>query len=242
MSMREVPTFLLVHGSWHGPWCWDLLRPALTRLGHASVAVDLPSCGVNPARLGTYADDARIVSETAAAIQGDVVVVGHSYGGAVISEATFEANVRRLVFLGAFMPDSGRSYVSYLPPGPLPPYVGMRDDGTFAVPDGKAHEHFYADCAPDLSAWATGHLRLQSQAVLGPPVTDASWRSIPSTYVVTTQDQALPPDFQRMFAAQADEVREFASSHSPFLSRPDDLAELLVSVAAQRNGLLKRAG
>jgi pimeloyl-ACP methyl ester carboxylesterase len=239
--MREMPTFLLVHGSWHGSWCWDLLRPALQRRGHASFTVDLPSCGTNPAELGTYADDVRTVSEAAAAIAGDVVVVGHSYGGAAVSEARFGDNVRRLVFLCAFMPDSGRSYVSYLPPGPLPPYVGMRDDGTFAVPDGKAHEHFYADCAPGLSAWATARLRPQSQAVLGPPVTAASWRSIPSTYVVTTQDQALPPDFQRMFAAQADEVREFASSHSPFLSRPDDLAELLISVAHGRNDLLRRA-
>ena len=239
--MREVPTFLLVHGSWHGPWCWDLLAPALERRGHASVAVDLPSCGSDPANLGDLADDARTVSEAAAAISGDVIVVGHSYGGAVVSEAVFGDNARRLVFLCAFMPDTGRSYVSYLPEGPLPPYVGLRDDGTFAVPDGQAHEHFYADCAPDLSDWATARLRLQSQAVLGPAVTRASWRSIPNSYVVTLHDDALPPDFQRMFAAQADDVREFASSHSPFLSRPDDLAELLISIAHGRDGLLKRA-
>jgi pimeloyl-ACP methyl ester carboxylesterase len=235
-------TFLLVHGSWHGPWCWDYLKPALDRLGYASQTVSLPSCGTDRAALRGFADDAAAVSSAAAAIQGDVVVVGHSYGGAVISEATYGPNVKRLVYLGAFMPDKGRSYVSYLPPGPLPPYVGLRDDGTMAVPEGASVPHFYADCTPEIAAWATAQLRMQSQAVLGPENTRAAWREIPSAYIVLTQDQALPPDFQRMLAQQAGDVREFVSSHSPFLSRPDDLAELLVSIAEGRNGLLKRAG
>lgn len=239
--MREVPTFLLVHGSWHGPWCWDLLRPALERRGYQSVTVDLPSCSTDPASLGTLADDARIVSEAAAAISGDVVIVGHSYGGAVISEASYGPKAKRLVYLGAFMPDTGRTFVSYLPPGDLPPYVGLRDDGSSAVPDGQSVPALYADCDPALAAWATGQLRYQSQSIFGHPITQAAWRSIPSTYLLLTQDNALPPDFQRMFAVQADEVREFASSHSPFLSRPDDLAELLISVAHGRNGLLQRA-
>lgn len=224
--------FLLVHGSWHGPWCWDLLRPELEARGHRSTVVDLPSCGgTADGSLGTYEDDAAAVSVAAAALEGPVVVVGHSYGGAVISAATFPSTVSRLVFLGAFMPDSARSYVSYLPPGPLPPYVGLRDDGTMTVPDGRARPAFYLDCPDDLAAWAESQLRPQSQAVLGPEVTVASWRSIPSTYVVLTEDQALPPDFQRMFAAQATDTVEFASSHSPFLSRPRDLAALFDTLA-----------
>ncbi|MDP3899152.1 MAG: alpha/beta hydrolase [Mesorhizobium sp.] len=236
-----MPTFLLVHGSWHGPWCWDLLRPALERRGYGSVTIDLPSCGADPARLGTLADDAATVSAAAAAIPGDVVVVGHSYGGAVITEATYGPNVRRLVYLGAFMPDTGRTFVSYLPPGDFPPYVGLRDDGSSAVPDGQSVPAFYADCDPGLANWATGQLRLQSQRIFGHPITTAAWRSLPSTYLVLTQDNALPPDFQRMFAAQASEVREFVSSHSPFLSRPDDLAELLISIAAGKVEM-KRTG
>jgi pimeloyl-ACP methyl ester carboxylesterase len=235
-------TFLLVHGSWHGPWCWDYLKPALDRLGYAAKTVSLPSCGNDIAVLGDLKDDANLVASAAAAIAGEVIVVGHSYGGAVLSEATFGGNVRRLVFLAAFMPDTGRNYVSYLPPGPLPPYVGLRDDGTFAVPAGESLNAFYLDCSPEIAAWANEQLRPQSQKVLGHEITKASWHDIASTYVVTTQDHALPPDFQRMFAAQADDVREFASSHSPFLSRPDDLAALFVSIAEGRNGLLKRAG
>lgn len=239
--MSEVPTFLLVHGSWHGPWCWDLLAPALERRGHRSVSVDLPSCGTDPARLAGLGDDAAVVSAAAASIAGPVVVVGHSYGGAVISEARYGGNVQRLVYLGAFMPDTGRTFVSYLPEGPLPPYVGLREDGASQVPEGQSNIAFYADCNPDLAAWATSRLRLQSQAIFGHPITEAAWRSVPSTYLLLTQDMALPPDFQRMFAVQADELREFASSHSPFLSRPDDLAELLVDVARGRKGQEKRA-
>jgi pimeloyl-ACP methyl ester carboxylesterase len=239
--MREVPTFLLVHGSWHGPWCWDHVVPALKRRGYEAKTVSLPSCGTEPGKLGTFADDAATVSKAAAAIGGDVVVVGHSYGGAVITEATYGPNLQRLVYLAAFMPDTGRTYVSYLPPGPLPPYVGMNGDGTFSVPAGQARPAFYLDCTPEIARWAEGKLRVQSQQVLGQAITDAAWRRHPTTYVLTTQDQALPPDFQRMFAAQADEVREFASSHSPFLSRPDDFAELLIDIARAGNGSMRKA-
>ncbi|MEZ4552858.1 MAG: alpha/beta hydrolase [Dehalococcoidia bacterium] len=227
----SATTFLLVHGAWHGPWCWDLLIPEIEARGHAAVAVQLPSCDPDAAALGGYQEDAEAVSAAAAAIDGHVVIVAHSYGGAVISEATFDGRVRRLVFLCAFMPDNGRSYVSYLPPGGLPPYVGLREDGTSAVPAGLGRIHFYGDCSPEVAAWAESRLRPQSQSVLDPTAGYASWRNIPSAYILCTLDQALPPDFQRMFAAQADEVIEMESSHSPMLSRPGELADILVRLA-----------
>lgn len=223
------PSFLLVHGSWHGPWCWGPLQAALRERGHESATVALPSVGGDLASLGGFADDARAVSEAAAGMAGDLVVVGHSYGGAVISEARFGPKVKRLVFLAAFMPDSGRAYTSYLPPGPLPPYVGLRDDGLMSVPPGQALPCFYHDCTPETAAWAEQQLRPQAQQVLGGVVNQASWRTIPSTYVVATQDRALPPDFQRQFVAQATTSVEIDASHSPMLSRPDALAALLIS-------------
>ena len=226
--MSEQPIFLLVHGSWHGPWCFELLEAELARRGAVAKSVSLPSVGCDTERLGTFGDDARVVTAAAASMPGPVVVVGHSYGGAVVSEATFGPNVKRLVFLGAFMPDTGRGYVSYLPPGPLPPYVELREDGTFAVPHEQATPFFYADCPPDIAAAATMRLCPQSQQVMAETITDAAWRSHPSTYVVLTDDRVLPPDLQRMFAAQAGEIRELESSHSPFLSKPAELAELLI--------------
>lgn len=224
-----MTTFLLVHGSWHGPWCWDLLQPELTARGARSATVDLPSCGTDPASLGTLADDARVVGDAAASLDDDVVVVAHSYGGVPTTEATYARNVRRLIYLAAFMPDTGRNYVSYLPPGPLPPYVGLREDGSFEVPQGQSKTAFYADCTDEVAGWAEAQLRLQSQAVMAPGITAAAWHDLPTTYIVTTQDQALPPDFQGMFAQQADKVYHFEASHSPMLSRPADLADLLIS-------------
>lgn len=229
--MTRPATLLLVPGSWHGPWCFEPLIDALRERGRRAVAVALPSVGDDAAALGGYADDADAVTAAAAAIDGPVVVVAHSYGGAATAEARFGPQVRRLVYLGAFMPDTGRSYVSYLPPGPLPPYVGIRGDGTFAVPAGRAIPHFYADCTPEVASWAVSRLRPQASRVTEPVVTVASWRSIPTTYVVLTDDRAVPPGLQRAFAVQAQQVVEFASSHSPFLSRPGDLADLLVGIA-----------
>lgn len=228
--MATEPTFLLVHGSWHGPWCFEPLQAALRQRGVDSIAVALPSVGTDVAHLGTLADDATVVTDAAAAIDGPVVVVGHSYGGAVITEGRWGPQVARLIYLGAFMPDTGRSYPSYLPPGPLPPYVEMRDDGTMVVPAGQAIEHFYADCSPETGRWAEARLRPQSQQVLQHAITAAAWRAVPSTYVMLTEDRAIPPDLQRMFAGQADDAREFVSSHSPFLSRPDDLAALFLEI------------
>ena len=229
--MSGSPTILLVHGSWHGPWCFEYLEAELARQGFAAKSVALPSVGSSPQDLGTFGDDARVVADAAAAIDGPVLVVGHSYGGAVVSEAAFAANLQRLVFLGAFMPDTGRSYVSYLPPGPLPPYVELRADGTFAVPEGQATPYFYPDCSLEIAEAAAQKLRPQSQQVMVPVIAEASWRNYPSTYVVLTQDRVLPPDLQRAFAAQANDIRELESSHSPFLSKPGELAALLIDIA-----------
>jgi pimeloyl-ACP methyl ester carboxylesterase len=227
-----APSFLFVHGSWHGPWTWNLVRPLLEARGHATAAVALPSMGSDPATLGGLAEDSAAIARSAGELPGEVVVVGHSYGGAPVSGAEFGSQVRRLIYLAAFMPDAGRPYVSYLPPGPLPPYVGMRDDGTFAVPEGQALPAFYSDCGEPLASWAEALLVPQSQKVLGVAAPVAAWRSIPSAYVLTTGDRALPPDFQRQFLPQADRVAEFDSSHSPMLSRPIDLTDLLVRLAA----------
>ena len=141
--MNEKPTFLLVHGSWHGSWVWDSLRPALLRHGYVSEVVDLPSCGPNAACLGGLPEDAAVVAAATQAIPGRVIVVGHSYGGPVLCEAQLGPNVSRLVFLSASMPDTGRLYMSYWPSGPAPTFVGLRDDGTTSVPPGEAVDAFY---------------------------------------------------------------------------------------------------
>jgi pimeloyl-ACP methyl ester carboxylesterase len=225
-------TFLLVHGSWHGSWCWERLVDALRLRGHRAITVDLPSVGDDPARLGGLPDDAGAVRDAAAGEPGEVIVVGHSYGGAVITEAAHPGNVTHLVYLGAFMPDTGRTFASYLPPGPLPAYVEQRADGTLAVPAGQARVAFYGHCDAGTAAWAEARLRVQSGAILGHPITDAAWRRIRSTYVVLGDDAAIPPGLQREFAVQATAAVELPSDHSPMLSQTAELAAVLADLAA----------
>ena len=177
--MNETPTFLLVHGSWHGPWCWESLQAGLAKRGFASNAPELPSCGADAAKLKGLAEDAETVAGAAASIKGDVIVVGHSYGGAVISEAAHPANVRQLVFLGAFMPDIGRPFPSYFLPGPLPAYVVLNDDGSCSAADAGAESAFYHDCAPEFASASRKKLVRQSQSVMSYAPTRAAWRGIP---------------------------------------------------------------
>src|SRR5690348_15509027 len=113
--MVDKPQVLLVHGAWHGSWCWDRVRAALDRQAITTTAIDLPSCGRDPARLGGLADDAAAIAAAAAAISGDVVICAHSYGGVPLTEASLGPNVRRVVFLAAFMPTEGASLVSHFP-------------------------------------------------------------------------------------------------------------------------------
>ena len=237
--MRETPTLLLVHGSWHGAWCWEKLTPELDRRGIAWRTVELPCVGTDTAKLGTVADDTATIEAAAQAIPGDVVIVAHSYGGIPTTDARFGANVKHLIYLGAFMPDVGKALVDYLPPGPLPPFVVGRPDGATEVNLPLAVDTFYADCDAATAQWATGHLRLHNGVCNVTPVSRASWRDIASTYIVLTEDHASPPFMQREFAKQATQVREMQTSHSPFLSRPAELADLLAEVAGSAEAVRK---
>lgn len=229
----SIATLLLVHGAWHGPWCWQPVQDALARRGRKSATVALPSVGREPGRLGGLLEDIQALQDAAAALAGPTVIVGHSYGGIVVGGAVLPSQVRRLAFLGAFMPDAGRSLVSYLPPGPLPAFVQPRDDGCSEVNLEVADAAFYADCDPATRAQAKAQLALHSTAAIVTPAPRASWRECPSTYIVLTQDQIIPVAAQRQMASQASESVDFDSSHSPMLSKPAELAEVLAALATR---------
>jgi pimeloyl-ACP methyl ester carboxylesterase len=231
-TATESPTFLLVHGSWHGPWCWDKLIPQLRHIGFAAATVALPSCGSDPATLGSIADDAAAIEAAVAAIDGDVVLVGHSYGGVAVTEALLDARVRHLVYVGAFMPDTAQMLTDLTPPGGLAPYITVHDGGFTTVDPALAIDAFFADCDPATARWAAERLGLHKAVNNITPVTRASWRDKTSTYVVLTEDHAWPASWQRKLAKQATYQREMPTSHSPFLSRPVELAALLRDAAA----------
>ena len=241
--MHGTPTVLLVHGSWHGPWCWEKLTPELDARGIPWATVTLPCVGDDPEALGGVADDARAIEAAAAKIAGDVVVLAHSYGGIPTTEARLPPSVKHLIYLGAFMPDVGQSLVDLLPPGPLPPFVRDNGDGTTSIAPEHAVAAFYADCAPADAQWAVGHLRRHNGICNVTPVTHASWREIPSTFILLTEDFACPTVTQRQTSPQAGRVIELKGSHSPFIARPGGLAGILeeVLVGLRGNGLRRSA-
>lgn len=234
-------TVALVHGAWHGAWCWDKVRLALTERDIRTVAIDLPGHGEDLSPLGGLYDDAAALSAMLDTIDGDVVVCGHSYGGAVITEGAAHPRTKHLVYLTAFQIEAGESCMSTAT-GEVGPDEGAselgaamqrHDDGTFTLDPEIAARVLYNDCSPDDVAWALVRLGPQHVDSLAQPATRAAWHDIPSTYVVCTDDLAVTPRLQRAMAKRAGEVVDWPTSHSPFLSQPDLVADLLAGLAAR---------
>lgn len=227
-SPLPTPTVVFVHGAWHGPWAWDQLRRNLPDLD--TRAVDLPSSGSDPDRLGDLYDDADILRAAVADVDGPVAVVAHSYGGMVATEALTEvSNVQQLVYLAAFVPDEGES-IDSLHGHQLPNWITVHE-GTHidATRPGRV---FYGDCPLHLARWAARQLTHQSVSSVRTPVTDPAWRYLPTTYLLTTRDRAIHPAAQAVMSARCDQVHRLRSDHSPMLSQPDALADLLSTVIA----------
>jgi pimeloyl-ACP methyl ester carboxylesterase len=192
-------TIVLVHGAWHGPWCWEFLVPHLLAQSLAVRALELPS--VNAAVPTGLAEDARHLSTVLSEVAGPVVLCGHSYGGMVISAAdTGQTDVRHLVYLCAYMTETGESVESSLQAaGERRPGHWIRTvaDGSTVVDADRAGALFYQDCPDAARDWAVGQLRPHWGRALSDPTGPPAWRRHPSTYVVCSEDQALSPGIQR---------------------------------------------
>ena len=237
-------TIVLVHGAWHGAWCWDRVVDGLAARGIDAVAVDLPGHGASRQPLGDLHGDAAAVGAALDALDGsDVIVCGHSYGGAVISEgAAGHPNVRHLVYLAALMPDVGESCSTSIPAPPdgvsrpvseLGPAMQFSDDGgTVTIdPVPGTRDLLRRLRRTTTSTGRSTRLGPQPAITLQQPVPVAAWRTVPSTYVVCDDDRAIAPWIQRAFATRATHSVEWPTSHSPFLSQPDLVVDLLAGLA-----------
>jgi pimeloyl-ACP methyl ester carboxylesterase len=201
-----------------------------------SIAIDLPGHGASTLPLGDLQADAHHVAHLLADIGGDVVLVGHSYGGGVITEAAGHAdNVAHLVYVAAICPDIGESVarsvvVEDLPRAELNDALAVAD-GIITVDPGRAQSVFYHDCEPADAAAAIDRLGPQRSASLTQPVTVASWRTLPSTYILCRDDRAIPAALQSVLAQRCGSVVELDASHSPFLSMPEAVADVLEPLA-----------
>jgi len=226
-----APGAVLVHGLWHGAWCWDAVRAALDEQGVDSVAVELP--------LTDLAADARATRDALGAFDRPAVLVGHSYGGAVITAAGLAPSVGELVYLAAFALDTGES-VSRTGPGRGLPDTRLGEAMRLDEPTGEVtldpvlgRELLYGDVPDDVAAAAVARLRPVSRLVFRGVPDEIAWRTIPSTYVVCARDQVIHPELQRALARRATHALEWPCGHSPAASQPEAVARLI----AERVGL-----
>jgi pimeloyl-ACP methyl ester carboxylesterase len=245
-----APTAVLVHGAWHGGWCWDRVVEGLSAAGVRAVAVDLPGHGADAGPLGDLHDDAARVQEVISTLDSKVVLVGHSYGGAVVTEAGAHPAVSHVVYLAALALDAGETCSSAAAGEAAAVAIDHRGrpdlggafvaagDGTFMLKPDVAAEALYHDCDPETVAWALARLGPQPLVTLQQDPRAVAWRSRPSTYVVCSRDLAIHPDLQRLLAQRCTTSVEWDTGHSPFLSRPDLVVDLLAGLAglARENG------
>ncbi|GAA1295397.1 alpha/beta hydrolase [Pseudonocardia aurantiaca] len=230
--MPATATVLLVHGAWHGPWMWGALLREMPDVDVRTVA--LPSAGRDPAALGDLHADAAAIRSAVAAIHGPVVVCAHSYGGVPTTEGVADLpNVVGIVYLCAFQLDIGESLASAAG-GTLPDWWDVHAAEGY-VDAQRPLEVFYSDVDEAVARDAIMRLGHQSLVAFGQQVSKAAWRTIPSTYIVCEHDRAVPVEAQEAMARRATRVLRMPASHSPFLSRPAQLAGILrAELAASR--------
>lgn len=240
--------YLLVHGAWHGAWCWDKVVPEMRAKGHNVIAIDLPGHGKDTSNADniTLNDYVQKVVSVAKTIKGEVILVGHSMGGVVISQAAEylgTAKVSKLIYLDAFLPKNGESVSGLarlieatLPPDSTRLTIGKglnisssRKSSTFK-PE-VADILFYHDCSAADKAFAHQNLSRQSFAPLGTPVSvsDNVYGRILKYYILCTESKDLDKSILPT-RVHCEKIFKIKSSHSPFFSKPRKLVKILLKV------------
>jgi pimeloyl-ACP methyl ester carboxylesterase len=231
---------VFVHGAlvYDGAWWWHRMVEPLAALGLGSRAVELPSCvapsGTSEGNAGDMYADADAVRSALDEEDGPVVLLGHSYGGMVITDAAAgQENVKHLVYLTSVMPEHDETMASLggsIEPGP---WMDPRpEEGTMGIKSDLMPDAFMQDCDEEAVVGALERLTRQPLAVFGQSPRAVAWREKPSTYLVCAEDRATPPEVQREYAKRASRVVELPTGHHPMLSRPELLARVLAEAAA----------
>jgi pimeloyl-ACP methyl ester carboxylesterase len=220
---NNPPSVVLVHGGFVDGSGWQRVYRLLRDDGHAVSVVQNPTLSLD--------GDVAATRLTIDAQEGPVVLVGHSYGGAVITEAGKDPNVAALVYIAAFAPDAGESLSTLIanpPPGaPVPPILPPRDGFLFLDRD-KFHASFAGDVPGEVAEFMADSQVPWGVDALGGTITEPAWRTKPSWYLLTTQDRMIPPPAQRMMAERAGAtVVQVPASHSVFVSHPEAVAGLI---------------
>lgn len=231
----KLATVLLVHGAWCGDWVYWKLAPCLDERGLDWVGADLPTCSATDTSVGPL-DDVAYVRDLIDAIDGPVVVAGKSYGGTVISGATAgSANVKHLVYIAAMMPEPGELFQKTTAAARTPEFAQggrLLDDGRVAMdPEIGAASAFWQATEEDRDVWRRNASPMSFGRDPSGSLERVGWVDIPSTYIVCREDRAIQPSAQRAWAERATHVIEQPWDHSPAVSHPSEVADLLADVA-----------
>jgi len=233
--------FVLVHGAWHGAWCWERVVPLLAARGHGARAIDLPGHGDDPTPPGEVGWDDYMarMGEVLAEAHEPPILVGHSLGGAVITGAAdrWPERIRALVYLCALLPDGPDFFTRFQPAPALA--GGMRpaaDGSVMELDPAVVRDAFYHDCSDADAVRAAARLRPQPARALamGFELAPERFGRIPRHYVECRQDRAIDLASQRaMHAKMPCSVHTLDASHSPFYSMPERLADVLDRAARE---------
>lgn len=226
-SMSNTSNFtniVLVHGGWADGSGWYKQIPILEKAGHKVIAVQLP--------LHSLADDVETVKRAISHIGGPVTLVGHSYGGAVITNAAYNnPNVTGLVYIAAFAPDEGQSLSTFVNPANFPKELFMPDSGGFIYLNPKIfRENFAQDVDPaEANIMAITQKPFHQSnfvAASGPP----AWKELPTWYQISDSDRMIPPDVQHMFAERMNATTlSLNASHASYVSHPTEIADFILN-------------
>ncbi|HWI61623.1 MAG TPA: alpha/beta fold hydrolase [Symbiobacteriaceae bacterium] len=243
-----MSTYVLVHGSFQGGWCWERVIPHLVKAGHHVVALDLPGHGedttpVAQVTLDSYVATVRKVVETR---QEPVILVGHSFGGMVISQVAEQIpeKVQKLVYLAALLPQNGLSALQL--PNPdgdalMANIIINQAEGWVFVKQEAIGPVYYTDCTPEDVAYVVPKLQVEPLMPYMQPVTLSAEKfgTVKRYYIGCQQDRSVTPAFQQVLlaATPCEQVFTLDAGHSPYISRPAELAAILLQLAQVAQGV-----
>ncbi len=242
MNNSKPKHFVLVHGAWHGAWCWEKVTSLLAARGHVAHVLDLPGLGDDPTPIAEITLDAYVnaVKDVILSVADPVILVGHSMGGLIITQTAEQVpeRVSALGYLAAFSPRNGESLFDYAMADTESHvtrfHVVNEDEGYFTIPKDRLPACFYGMCSEADTRNAIKRLRPQPLAPLVQPVslTDENYGQVRRAYIECTKDQALtwPMQKKMLHNARLDTLLTLETDHSPFYSCPEALVDCLLEL------------